>query len=80
MQNTASDLLTFIFTCCAARLHTASEIYWSAIRAGLNTVKPEGGMTFSHTDIEMACQAAAIRGELKRVYGTLCGCDMFRAT
>ena len=76
--NTAAALLAFILACCTERLYTPNELYHRAIRTGLSTVKPEGGMTISHDEIERECYAAAIRGEMKRVYAALCGCDMFR--
>ena len=74
--NTAA-ILPWILTRCTVQMETTSGLYWSAVSAGISTMRAEGGMTISHDEIEQACYAAALRGELKMIQ---CGQrDMFRA-
>ena len=77
-QQTAA-ILAFIIASCAERSYTANELYHRAISSGLSIVKPEGGMSISHAEIERECHAAANRGEVKRRYAPICNCDMFFA-
>ena len=79
MQTPVASILAFILARLAERSFTANELYHRAISSGLSTIRPEGGMTISHAEIERECHAAANRGEIKRRYAALCNCDMFSA-
>ena len=72
----ANNVIAFIVARCSERFYTTGDLYHTAIAAGLSTVKPEGGMTITHREIESACYDAERCGTLRVVYGRL---DMFRA-